>query len=190
MPWHHWLGAGGGFWFRIIEPEIGPGTASPGRHRRLEPVGPVNQVIVNRIGTVPSQQAEGGGKAGPAELLSWGRPAYGMAGLATVLMSGAESVWLFVIPLWISIGMVGLLSANAMSLAMAAARRGTGTGSAILGTVQFGVAFAVSTGVAVAGTESALPMSLGLFLPAASAVALWAVMRPNAVAAHIADQMP
>ena len=109
----------------------------------------------------------------PAKLLTCGLPFYGLATLATVLLSGVSSIWLFVLPLWIAIGMVGLLSANAMALAMASATSGAGTGSALLGAIQFGMAFAISTCVAIAGTNSAFPMSLGLFLPALAANVLW-----------------
>ena len=120
----------------------------------------------------------------PGRILSWGLPVYGATTLATTLMSGTGSVWFFVTPLWLSVGMVGVLSANAMSLAMAAAKEGAGTGSALLGAIQFGMAFTISSSVAVAGTDSPLSMSLGLFLPAVAAVALWAAMRPKVIAAN------
>jgi len=121
----------------------------------------------------------------PAEVLYWGLPVYGLATLLTVLLSSSPSVWLFVIPLWFAIGMVGLLSANAMSLAMASATSAAGTGSALLGAVQFGMAFAVSSCVALAGTDNALPMSLGLFVPAVAAVVLWAAIGTTPVARDV-----
>lgn len=109
----------------------------------------------------------------PATLLSCGLPVYALAALATVLLSGTPRLWLFVLPLWLAIGMVGLLSANAMALAMAAARAGAGVGSALLGAIQFAIAFAVSGCVALAGTQGALPMTLGLLVPAGLATLLW-----------------
>ncbi|WP_102223141.1 multidrug effflux MFS transporter [Acidimangrovimonas sediminis] len=108
-----------------------------------------------------------------ARILGAGLPLYVLAGALLALASGTGSLWLLVVPLWLSIGMVGLLSANAMAITMAAAREGAGTGSALLGTVQFGMAFTVSACVALGGSDSALPMSLGILIPALLAWALW-----------------
>jgi len=110
----------------------------------------------------------------PAQLLSWGLPLYSLTTLAATLPSGTGTVWMLFAPLWIAMGMLGLLTANAMALAMAAASDGAGTGSALLGAVQFGLAFAVSTCVALGGTGSLLPMALGMFVPAVAATLLWA----------------
>jgi len=110
----------------------------------------------------------------PAQLLTWGLPLYSLTTLAATLLSGTGTVWMLFAPLWIAMGMVGLLTANAMALAMAAASDGAGTGSALLGAVQFGLAFAVSTCVALGGTGSPRPMALGMFVPAVVATLLWA----------------
>ena len=61
---------------------------------------------------------------------------------------------------------------------MEAARQGAGIGSALLGAVQFGIAFTVSACVALGGTGSALPMSLGLLLPALLALGLSRLDQP------------
>jgi len=113
----------------------------------------------------------------PAQILRAGLPVYALAGLVLVLISGTDNLWLFVVPLWLAIGMVGLLSANAMALAMAEARQGAGTGSALLGVVQFGLAFIVSSCVALGGSHTPLPMSLGILLPATMAALLWGIGR-------------
>ncbi|MEI4473202.1 Bcr/CflA family efflux MFS transporter [Frigidibacter sp. MR17.24] len=115
----------------------------------------------------------------PGAILGAGLPAYALAATATVLVSGTAQLWVFVVPLWIAIGMVGLLSANAMALAMEAARAAAGMGSALMGALQFGLAFAVSSAVALAAGQSALPMSLGLLLPALAATALWHLAAPG-----------
>lgn len=65
--------------------------------------------------------------------------------------------------------MVGLLSANAMSITMKLSGEGAGMGSALLGAVQFAVAFFVSFCVALGSTDAVLPMSLGLLVPASFA---------------------
>ncbi|MBY8976971.1 multidrug effflux MFS transporter [Rhodobacteraceae bacterium NNCM2] len=110
----------------------------------------------------------------PAQILTRGLPVYALAALGAVILSGTGLLLPFVAALWMTIGMVGLLSANAMSLAMAAAREGAGLGSALLGAVQFGLAFTVSSSVALGGTDTALPMTLGLLIPAVLAATLWA----------------
>ncbi len=109
----------------------------------------------------------------PNRILTVGLPVYLGATLVLTLLSGTETLWLFVLPLWISIGMVGLLSANAMSITMELAKAGAGMGSALLGAIQFAIAFTVSSCVAIGGTATALPMSLGLFLPATLATVLF-----------------
>lgn len=78
--------------------------------------------------------------------------------------------------------MVGLLSANAMSITMASAHEGAGVGSALLGAIQFGIAFTVSSCVALGGTGTPLPMSLGLFVPGVLAMVVWYASRPRPVA--------
>ncbi|MBT0956175.1 multidrug effflux MFS transporter [Alphaproteobacteria bacterium KMM 3653] len=113
----------------------------------------------------------------PEQILNRGLPAFVASALLVVAVSGTQSIWVFAAPLWVTIGMVGMLSANAMSVTMAETRGKAGIGSALLGAVQFGLAFAVSSGVALAGTSTALPMSLGLLLPAGAAALLWAFAR-------------
>ncbi|MFU1478553.1 multidrug effflux MFS transporter [Roseovarius sp. C7] len=110
--------------------------------------------------------------ASPARILRLGLPVHAAVALVLTLLSGTETLGLYVAPLWLAIGMVGLLSANAMSLAMEAARDGAEIGSALLGAVQFGIAFTVSACVALGGTDNALPMSLGLLLPTLLATGL------------------
>ncbi|SNT01065.1 multidrug effflux MFS transporter [Tropicimonas sediminicola] len=108
----------------------------------------------------------------PAEILSRGLPVQVLVTLALALISGTQTLWLFVIPLWLAIGMVGLLSANAMAITMASAKGGAGMGSALLGAIQFGIAFTVSSCVALGGSATPLPMTLGLLLPALLAALL------------------
>ncbi|PVB59391.1 multidrug effflux MFS transporter [Labrenzia sp. 011] len=106
------------------------------------------------------------------QILRRGLPVFVLAGLCLVLVAHTRTIWVFMLPLWLAIGMVGLLSANAMSLAMAQAREGAGMGSALLGAIQFGIAFTVSTCVALGGSATPLPMALGILLPGALAMFL------------------
>ncbi|MFD0981840.1 hypothetical protein [Tropicimonas aquimaris] len=92
--------------------------------------------------------------------------------LALTMISGTQTLWLFAIPLLLAIGMVGLLSANALAFTMASAKGGAGMGSALLGALQFGIAFTVSSCVVFGGSATPLPMTLGLLLPALLAALL------------------
>jgi DHA1 family bicyclomycin/chloramphenicol resistance-like MFS transporter len=121
--------------------------------------GKVNGVLLNRYNTT--------------QILTAGLPVFVASTVVLASVSSTQSLWVFVLPLWISIGMVGLLSANAMSITMELSGKGAGMGSALLGAVQFAVAFTVSTCVALGGTDTALPMALGLFIPASFATILF-----------------
>ena len=109
----------------------------------------------------------------PEQILTAVLPLFFAATLILALLSQTSSLLVFAIPLWISIGCVGLLSANAMSIAMSLTEKGAGIGSALLGAIQFAFAFAVSTSVAIGGTATALTMSLGLVVPAGLATVLF-----------------
>ncbi|MBU2958871.1 multidrug effflux MFS transporter [Paracoccus sp. 1_MG-2023] len=109
----------------------------------------------------------------PAQIVRAGLPVFIGAAAILAAISGTHQLWLFILPLWIAIGMVGLLSANAMSIAMDLAPDGAGVGSALLGALQFAIAFGVSSLVAVGDSSTALPMSLGLLLPSLAAGALF-----------------
>ena len=111
------------------------------------------------------------------QILSFGLPAHVAAALVLTLLSDTSSIGLFIAPLWLTIGLVGLLSANAMSIGMGTAHEGAGIGSALLGAIQFGIAFSVSSCVALGGTDTPLPMALGLLLPSGLATVIWNVGR-------------
>ncbi len=109
----------------------------------------------------------------PRAILNAGLPLFAVAGGVLYAVSGSQDLWVLVAPLWLAIGMVGLLSANAMTLAMEGSPEGAGVGSALLGALQFGIAFSVSTGVALASAEGAAPMALGILIPGLAGLALW-----------------
>ncbi|WP_022707577.1 multidrug effflux MFS transporter [Paracoccus zeaxanthinifaciens] len=136
-------------------------------------------VVFGRVNTILLRRHS------PARILSRGLPVFVAASAVLVAMSGTSQMWLFVVPLWIAIGMVGLLSANAMSMAMEVAHDRAGIGSALLGAIQFAIAFAVSLLVALGGSGSAMPMAMGLLVPSLAASGLFfgsRAMRPTAAA--------
>ncbi|WP_409160539.1 multidrug effflux MFS transporter [Pectobacterium sp. B2J-2] len=96
-----------------------------------------------------------------------------LTGLILISVSDTEKLWIFITPLCVAIAMVGLLGANTTSLAMEAARGQSGVGSAFIGSLQFGVAFACSAAIAVFISESAFPLAMGITIPAVIALLLW-----------------
>lgn len=110
---------------------------------------------------------------GPGQIVTAGLPLFIAFSLILALVSGTHTFWIFAIPLWFSIGMVGLLSANAMSITMELSGEGAGMGSALLGAIQFAIAFTVSSCVALGGTDTALPMALGLLIPSSLAALIF-----------------
>jgi len=113
----------------------------------------------------------------PEQILKTALPLFAASTILLTFLSQTDSLLVFVVPLWVSIGLVGLLSANAMSLAMESTKAAAGMGSALLGAIQFALAFTVSSFVAVGGASSALPMALGLAIPASAASVLYFVTR-------------
>ena len=125
--------------------------------------GRINGILLNRFS--------------PEQILKTVLPLFAASTILLTLLSQTDSLLVFVVPLWVSIGLVGLLSANAMSLAMEWTKAAAGMGSALLGAIQFALAFTVSSFVAVGGASSALPMALGLAIPASAASVLYFVTR-------------
>lgn len=117
----------------------------------------------------------------PSQIITAAVPLFVAASSLLLLMALSGNFWALVPVLWLTIGLVGLLSANVMSVAMAASPEAAGTGSAAIGFSQFGMAFATSSLVALAGggaePGSALPMAGGIVLAALAALALWTAAR-------------
>ena len=81
------------------------------------------------------------------------------------------------VPLFVSVSSIGFIMGNATALAQGEVSAAAGTGSALMGAGQFGLAAAVSPIVGIAGPDTAVPMAIaipifGLF--AALALALFA----------------
>jgi DHA1 family bicyclomycin/chloramphenicol resistance-like MFS transporter len=81
------------------------------------------------------------------------------------------------IPLFVSISSIGFIMGNATALAQGEVTAAAGTGSALMGAGQFGLAAAVSPIVGIAGPDTAVPMAIAIptfGLLAALALALFA----------------
>lgn len=68
-------------------------------------------------------------------------------------------LWASLLLLWGAVASLGLVAANATSLALDQVRHAAGTGSAVLGALQFGLAAVVSPIVGLGGDHTALPMA-------------------------------
>ncbi|MFT4266202.1 MAG: multidrug effflux MFS transporter [Xenophilus sp.] len=96
-----------------------------------------------------------------------------MAGLGTLAAAAADSLPGLLVALWLAIGALGLIGANAAATAMAASRSHPGSGSSLVGVLQFGFAFLVSGLVAALQNGTAWPMTGAIAACGALASLLW-----------------
>ncbi|WP_029109895.1 multidrug effflux MFS transporter [Mycobacterium sp. URHD0025] len=73
-------------------------------------------------------------------------------------------LWASLALLWGAVASLGLVAANATSLALDQVRHAAGTGSAVLGALQFGLAAVVSPIVGIGGDHTALPMAVAMVI--------------------------
>jgi DHA1 family bicyclomycin/chloramphenicol resistance-like MFS transporter len=71
-------------------------------------------------------------------------------------------LWATLVLLWGTVTSLGLVMANATSLALDEVRATAGTGSAMLGALQFGLAAVVSPLVGIGGDHTAVPMAVAM----------------------------
>ncbi|MCZ8377434.1 multidrug effflux MFS transporter [Mycobacterium sp. CPCC 205372] len=75
-------------------------------------------------------------------------------------------LWATLVLLWGTVTSLGLVMANATSLALDEVRATAGTGSAMLGALQFGLAAVVSPLVGIGGDHTAVPMAVTMVVSA------------------------
>ncbi|MCT7661399.1 multidrug effflux MFS transporter [Mycobacterium deserti] len=93
-------------------------------------------------------------------------------------------LWATLVLLWCTVTSLGLVVANATSLAMDEVRYAAGTGSAILGALQFGLAATAAPLVGIAGDHTAVPMAIAMVSSALiGAAALLTLTRRSTVSA-------
>ncbi|WP_424931965.1 multidrug effflux MFS transporter [Amaricoccus macauensis] len=109
----------------------------------------------------------------PRQIADAGLPVFALSALALTISASLGNMWLLVLPLWITVGLVGLITPNVVSIAMELGHAGSGIRSALLGGLQFAIAFTVSGSVALGGTDSALSMCLPILIASLLALALW-----------------
>ncbi len=113
-----------------------------------------------------------------------------LAGIGTIIGASTGNLVLLMIPLWVAIGSIGFIGANAAAIAMESSTDHAGSGSSLIGIMQFGVAFLVSTGVAMSQNGTAYPMTIAIATCGLLANAVWRVSRRGDTASRRAAQIP
>lgn len=81
-----------------------------------------------------------------------------MSGCA-VFLADTSSLPLLIIPLFAALSMIPVLGANGVAVAMAATGKNAGSGSSLIGVLQFGIASLASSLVSLLHNETAYPMT-------------------------------
>ena len=96
-----------------------------------------------------------------------------------VLVAIAAPVFLLAVPMFVLVASLGFVLGNSTALALAAVPDAAGTGSAVLGALQFGLAALVSPLVSLGGSATAAPLAAVMLLTAIIALAFFCAARPR-----------
>jgi DHA1 family bicyclomycin/chloramphenicol resistance-like MFS transporter len=132
---------------------------------------------LNACGLAASGQLNGWlvGRLSPRRLLIAGLAISCLAGVALlgVIVLGVPGLPAFLVPLFVLVSSMSIITPNALALAMAGHRETAGSASAFLGVLQFVIGAAVAPLVGIAGPDTAVPMGIIIaLLGAASLVAV------------------
>ncbi|MGU3290822.1 multidrug effflux MFS transporter [Williamsia sp. M5A3_1d] len=109
-------------------------------------------------------------------MLGLGLSVVGVATAALlVLVVAGTPHWLIPIPIFVAVSGLGLVLGNATALALQAVPRVSGSGSALLGALQFGLGAAVSPLVSLGGENDPLPLAVVMVTCALIALLAFAV---------------
>lgn len=142
---------------------------------------------LNAIGLIVSANANRVGlrRHGPATLLTWALAANVVCGIALVALADSAQLAVLLVPLWFAIATLGFIGANSAAIAMAASGERAGSGSGLIGVLQFGCASLVSSLVAATQNGTAYPMAIAIAGCGLCAATLWfALGREATSAAH------
>ncbi|MCD8494282.1 MAG: multidrug effflux MFS transporter [Burkholderiaceae bacterium] len=86
------------------------------------------------------------------------------ATLVLLMLTQSQSIAVLLVPLWLAIASLGFIGANATAIAMRASQSQAGSGSALIGVLQFGCAFIASGLVALTENGTAWPMTIVMMI--------------------------
>lgn len=95
-----------------------------------------------------------------------------LVALILLLLRDTANIFVFLVPLAVCVGLVPVVSANAMALAMSSRTKDAGSASSLIGVVQFGLAGGISALVSVMDNGTALPMTAMILTCSACAFVL------------------
>jgi DHA1 family bicyclomycin/chloramphenicol resistance-like MFS transporter len=113
----------------------------------------------------------------PQQMLGAGLCIILAAGFALLAVAGTSHLALFMTPLCIMLSSMGFLIANAAAVAMSATGPNGGSGSALIGALQFSIAFVVSSLVSATQSNSPYPMSIAVAACGLLANGVWLMRR-------------
>ena len=102
----------------------------------------------------------------------------GALALVVLVLTGAPAA-LLPVPIFVAVASLGLVLGNATALALAAVPRAAGTGSAVLGALQFALAALVSPLVGLGGERTAVPLAVVMVAAAVVALGAFLLARPR-----------
>lgn len=109
----------------------------------------------------------------PRRMLSVGLIVNVISGLTLLAVANTSHLAVLLVPLWFGLASLGFIGANAAAVAMSASGQYAGSGSALIGTLQFGLAFLVSSLVAASQNGTAYPMAVAFCACGLLAASLW-----------------
>ena len=129
---------------------------------------------LNALGFVVTSQINGSlvSRIAPSRLLMGGLIVTAIGGLALlgVLLVGGLGLAAVLVPLFVLVSSIGFVVPNATALALSRHAEAAGTGSALLGVIQSGIAAFGAPLVGLAGITSAVPMGTVIAVAGAGAI--------------------
>lgn len=101
-----------------------------------------------------------------------------MSVLMLVNSLAGPAMWVTLALLWCTMSSLGLIIANATTLALGEAQRAAGTGSALLGSLQFLLAAAIAPLVGIGGEDTAVPMAVAMVVSGVVALGAMTLTKP------------
>lgn len=139
---------------------------------------------LNALGFVVTSQINGSlvSRIAPSRLLMGGLIGTAIGGLALlgVLLVGGLGLAAVLVPLFVLVSSIGFVVPNATALALSRHAEAAGTGSALLGVIQSGIAAFGAPLVGLAGISSAVPMGSVIAIASAGAIVTYVLTSTRA----------